>query len=539
MGDQVLTVKHLSVTRKETGEQILKDVSFSVPRGNITAIIGESGSGKSMTAKAILDLLPKGIHLSSGCVDFFDENVFAMGEKRKREYRGTQLGFVFQDIYGTFDPMKTIGQHFHELFSVHTKVSRKLAKERALQLLTQMQLPDPEHVYGAFPHELSGGMRQRVQLALALALDPVLLMADEPTTALDVRIQKDVLRLIKDWSIRTGGSVLFITHDLGVVAEIADSVVVMKDGTVVETASVHQLFDQPIHQQTKELLHHHRALTKVHNRLNETYADPLLTVHQAQKIYFKKKWFQKQAIQAVNDVSFCIGKREIVGLIGESGSGKSTLSRLLLQLEAFDRGGIKWNGALPFRRGIQWVHQDPLASFDPRWNVERIVGEGLDYWKDKKVNRQQQVKEILRKVGLAESALSFYPHELSGGMRQRVALARSLFLEPELLILDEPFASLDMSSQAELLTLLRRFNEKEGTAILFISHDIRAAIALCHRILVMEKGQLVEETMAADLSASVNIYTQRLLSSMLAIHPGRRFQTQKVQEEREYAYQKV
>ncbi|WP_078412544.1 nickel ABC transporter ATP-binding protein NikE [Priestia abyssalis] len=539
MEQDVLTVKNLSVLlQTDKGEKpLLADVSFSVPRGEIVAIIGESGSGKSMTAKAMLDLLPQGLAISSGNIQFLHENVLSMSKRQKRYYRGTQVGFVFQDTYGTFDALKTIGQHFSELFSAHTKVSKREAKERAIRLLDRMQLPNPERVYEAYPYEISGGMRQRVQLALALVLEPLLLIADEPTTALDLRIQADVLQLIKDWSVQTGGSVLFITHDLGVVAEIADSVMVMKDGAIVESASVTKLFDQPVHEHTKQLLHHYQELTNMKEQMHSPHSEPIVTVEHISKAYVKNKWFRKQSIHAVNDVSFHIQKGEIVGLIGESGSGKSTLSRLLLQLEACEHGKVIWHGTAPFRRGVQWVHQDPLASFDPRWNVGEIIGEGLDYWKDKNENKPQLVKEVLRKVGLPETVLSHYPHELSGGMRQRAALARALLLKPELLILDEPFASLDMSSQARMLSLLQQINETEQTAILFISHDIRAAMALCHRILVLEKGEKVEEARAHELSASENLYTKRLFSSMLALHPRDRLQKQNKKEEREYAYQ--
>ncbi|MBU8880691.1 ABC transporter ATP-binding protein [Bacillus sp. FJAT-29790] len=540
MKEHVLTVENLSVriqTNKEE-QQLLDNMSFVVPAGEIVAIIGESGSGKSMTAKAMLDLLPNGITITSGKVQFLNENVLTMSKNQKQIYRGTQVGFVYQDTYATFDALRTVGQHFSELFSTHTKVSKQDAKKRAIRLLYNMQLSNPERVYESYPYELSGGMRQRVQLALALALDPALLIADEPTTALDTRIQADVLYLIKEWSIRTGGSVLFITHDLGVVAELADSVVVMKNGTIVESASVLKLFDQPVHEHTKQLLHHYRELTNIREQQSADVSELLVTVENVSKAFSKKKWFRKQLINAVSDVSFQIQKGEIVGLIGESGSGKSTLSRLLLQLETSEKGKILWHGAPPFRKGVQWVHQDPLASFDPRWNVEKIVGEGLDYWKEKSKNKQEQVKEVLRKVGLHEDIRSLYPYELSGGMKQRVAIARALLLKPELLILDEPFASLDMSSQARMLSLLQEINQREKTAILFISHDIRAAMALCHRILVMEKGEIVEEANANELSYSTNFYTNRLLSSMLALHPNDRLQEKNKMEEKEYAIQK-
>lgn len=536
MKEHALTVDNLSVTiqtnKKE--QRLLDDVSFVVPAGEIVAIIGKSGSGKSMTAKAILDLLPKGITVSSGTIQFFKEDVLAMDKKQKQHYRGKQVGFVFQDSFGTFDPLRTIGQHFRELFSAHTAVSKHEADERAIRLLFNMQLSNPERVYESYPYELSGGMRQRVQLALALALDPVLLVADEPTTALDTRIQADVLHLIKEWSTRTGGSVLFITHDLGVVAELADSVIVMKNGMIVESAPVMKLFDQPVHEHTRQLLAHNRELTNIQGQQSAITRDPLVTVQNVSKIFSKKKWFRKHSINAVNNVSFHIQKGEIVGLIGESGSGKSTTSRLLLQLDTYNKGEIVWHGAPPFRKHVQWVHQDPQASFDPRWNVEKIVGEGLDYWKEKSGNKREKIKEVLQKVGLNENIRSVYPYELSGGMKQRVAIARALLLEPELLILDEPFASLDMSSQARMLSLLQEINKREKTAILFISHDIRVAMALCHRILVMEKGEIVEEAKANELRSSTNFYTKCLLSSMLAVHPSERLQEKNKVEDKEY-----
>lgn len=535
MKNNILTVQNLSVmiqtNRKE--QLLLDDVSFVVPAGEIVAIIGKSGSGKSMTAKAILNLLPKGITVSSGAIQFLNEEVFAMDNKQKQHYRGKQVGSVFQDTFGTFDPLRTIGQHFRELFSAHTTVSKHEADERAIRLLYHMQLSNPELVYESYPYELSGGMRQRVQLALALALDPQLLIADEPTTALDTRIQADVLQLIKEWSNRTGGSVLFITHDLGVVAEMADSVIVMKNGMVVESAPVMKCFDQPSHEHTKQLLGHYRELTNIQGQHRDTALDPLITVQNVSKIFSKKKWFRKHSVHAVNHVNFHIQKGEIVGLIGESGSGKSTTSRLLLQLDTYDKGEIVWHGAPPFRKRVQWVHQDPLASFDPRWNVEKIVGEGLDYWGEKSGNKRERVIEVLQKVGLNGNIRSVYPYELSGGMKQRVAIARALLLEPELLILDEPFASLDMSSQARMLSLLQEINEKEQTAILFISHDIRVAMSLCHRILVMEKGEIVEEAKANELGASTNCYTNCLLSSMLALHPSERLQELNKMEEKD------
>lgn len=400
MKENVLKVNNLSVNFQTTknDRELLNNISFEVPAGEIVSIIGESGSGKSLTAKAMLDLLPNNMTVSSGTIQFAQQNVLEMNKKEKRQYRRKKIGFVFQDMFGTFDPLRTIGQHFKELYSADPSISKNEAYERAIGLLYNMQLVNPERVYESHPYELSGGMRQRVQLALALSMNPDLLIADEPTTALDTRIQADVLYLIKQWSKRTGGSVLFITHDLGVVAELAHSVIVMKDGRIVESAPVMQLFNEPKHEHTKQLLSHYKKLTNVYDQRSDLPNDPLLSVKSVSKTYSTKKWFRKQSVTAVSDANFCIHKGEIVGLIGESGSGKSTLSRLLLHLESSERGDIVWHGQFPFRKRVQWVHQDPLSSFDPRWNVEKIVGEGLDYWKDESINRQEKIKEVLKRL---------------------------------------------------------------------------------------------------------------------------------------------
>ncbi|HZG71719.1 MAG TPA: ABC transporter ATP-binding protein [Chondromyces sp.] len=514
MSDYLLDVENLTVALDET--VLLSGVSFHIRKGSTTALIGESGSGKSLTARMLIDLLPPGMATVSGNVRFSGENVQEMTGKRKRAYRGQDVGIVFQDTWQTFDPIKTIGHHFIELFSIHTSCTKQEAKEKALNLLRQVKMRDAERVFRSHPHELSGGMRQRVQLALAIALNPPLLIADEPTTALDLQVQADILALIKEWKEQSGGTVLFITHDLGVVAELTDEAIVMSGGRVVESTTVSKLFEAPQSSQAKQLLNDYRMISRAARKNVPVEENPIIKVDHVSKIYRKKRWFRSEQVEAVRDVSFHINKGEIVGLIGESGGGKSTLSRLMLKLEPCSEGEVIWLGEQPLRRGIQWVHQDPLASFDPRWTVEEIVGEGIDYWKKGQVDKKEQVREAVEKVGLPLSALSLYPHELSGGMRQRVALARALLVEPELVVLDEPFASLDMSSQARMMSLIQSLNQKEQVAIFFISHDIRAAMALCHRMLVMEKGMVVEEALANQLVHTKNEYTKRLLSYMPA-----------------------
>ncbi|HEY9577492.1 MAG TPA: ABC transporter ATP-binding protein [Pseudobacillus sp.] len=513
MNKSLLKVEQLTISHHE--KEIISNVTFSIQKGTVTALIGESGSGKSLTVRALIDLLPENITVTSGSVCYLGENVASMNSSRKRQYRGKEIGIIFQDTWQTFDPLRTIGYHFLELFAAHTALPKKEAKKAAVKLLHQVKMHDPERVFRSFPHELSGGMRQRVQLALAIALNPSLLIADEPTTALDLQIQFEILSLIKDWQQQSGNSLLFITHDLGVAAEIADEVIVMSGGEVVECSTAEKLFTEPKSTQAKQLLEDYRLLSNsIKMAKQSNTGKPIMKAEHVTKQYVRKKWFTKEIIPAVRDVSLYIAEGESVGLIGESGGGKSTLSRLMLQLEPCTSGTVSWMGKQTLRRGIQWVHQDPLASFDPRWTIEKIVGEGYDYWKKEQGNKKEQVLSVLQEVGLSPSVRSLYPHELSGGMRQRAALARALLVEPELVVLDEPFANLDMCSQANMISLIKSLNKKKQLAILFITHDIRAAMALCQRIYVMEKGTIVEEAAADELILTENPYTKRLLSHM-------------------------
>lgn len=529
MTQPLLEVRDLTLTLPSTAgidDDILTQLSFTLPGRGVTALIGESGSGKSVTAQALLGMLPRGGAITSGSIRFKGENILKLHPRQLQRYRGSRVGYVFQDTSGTFDPLHRIGRHFAELLAIHTPLPRAEGKERALQLLRDMQLPEPERVYDAYPHELSGGMRQRVQLALALAAEPELLIADEPTTALDMPIQADILRLIRQWSARTGGAVLFITHDLGVVAEIADEVLVMRRGMIVESGPAARVLQRPDHPYTRQLVEDYASFSAPGAK---PLPDGPLVVEACglTKTYRAgRRWLRRAApVTAVREASFAIRRGEMVGLIGESGSGKSTLSRLLLELERPDRGTLEWSlagGEGTVGPSVQWVHQDPFASFDPRWRVGRIIGEGLDY--QPRRNRvpgsaAERIRAIARETGLSPDLLDRYPHELSGGMRQRAALARALLLEPRLLILDEPFASLDMTLQRQMLGLIRSWNERTGMAVLFITHDLRAAAHLCHRVMVMYRGELVEQLPASDLSASDHPYTKRMLASI----PGARW----------------
>lgn len=538
MTEPLLEVSDLTLTLPSTADtdnDILTSLSFTLPGRGVTALIGESGSGKSVTAQALLGMLPRGGSIASGSIRFKGDDILKLPPRQLQRYRGSRAGCVFQDTGGTFDPLLRIGCHFAELLAIHTRLPRTEAKQRALQLLRDMQLPEPERVYDAYPHELSGGMRQRVQLALALAAEPELLIADEPTTALDMPVQADILRLIRQWSVRTGGTVLFITHDLGVVAEIADEVLVMRRGTMVEAGPAAQVLHHPAHPYTRQLVEDYASFSAPGAK---PLADgPLIIEARGLTKTYRagRRWLQRATpVPAVREASFAIRRGEMVGLIGESGSGKSTLSRLLLELEQPDRGTIQWaraQGGASARTSVQWVHQDPFASFDPRWQVSRIIGEGLDYRPQRNCaagSAAERIRAIARETGLSPELLDRYPHELSGGMRQRVALARALLLEPSLLILDEPFASLDMTLQRQMLGLIRSWNEKTGMAVLFITHDLRAAAHLCHRVMVMYRGELVEQLPAADLPASDHPYTKRMLAS---IPGGRRWAVQRSEPE--------
>lgn len=509
-----LEVKELSVMRQN--QPLLSSVSFQIPAGKITALIGESGSGKSVTVKAILDLLPAGMEKTTGTVLFQEERLETLPLREKQLLIGRKIGIVFQDSWQTFNPIRTIGSHFFDVLSAHTAMSRKEIKTYALELLCSVQLKEAERVYASYPDELSGGMRQRVQLAIALSLNPQLLITDEPTTALDAKTQSDLLKLMKNWQQESGGTVLLVTHDLGVLHEMADEVMVMEKGKIAEYGTVQDILYTPQTEYTKQLIDQYNWLISENKALHPHKQTVLLEMEHADKKYIKQGLIRRTANQAVRDVSLVICKGEIIGLIGESGGGKSTLARLLLQVEKMDGGRFGWHGNQPFRRGIQWVNQDPFASFNAQWTMKQIIGEGLDYWKE--YDKNERITEVLHQTGLDESVLSMYPHQLSGGMCQRAALARALAVEPELIILDEPFANLDLQAQAAMIELIQEIQREKGTAFFFISHDIRAAIKICHRILVMKDGQLIDEVAAGQLAHTAHPYTKALIESVQSLY---------------------
>ncbi|MFD0483994.1 dipeptide ABC transporter ATP-binding protein [Kineococcus sp. GCM10028916] len=499
--------------------------SWELRRGEVLAIVGESGSGKSATALAVVGLLPAGAK-ASGTVEFDGRNLLDLPESQLRELRGTRIAMVFQDPLNSLDPVFTVGFQLTELLRVHDhRMSAAQAKTRALELLRSVDLPDPELKFAQYPHQLSGGQCQRVMIAMALAGEPDVLLADEPTTALDVTVQQEVLDLLRDVAVRTSTSIVLITHDMGVVADLADRVVVMRAGRVVESAPVAELFDAPREQYTKDLL------AAVPGRGNapelpavDTTARPFLHVEDL-VVEFGGSGLRKRVVRAVDGVSFSVHSGEVLGLVGESGSGKSTIGRALVGLAPVAAGSVhvgdvrigrSTRRALQqARRRIGVVFQNPTASLDPRRTVGDALAEPLTVLAGLRGSAvRQRSSELLESVELPADWAGRYPHELSGGQRQRVAIARALSLRPDLLIADEPTSALDVSVQATVLRVLRQLQVELGFACVFISHDLAVVEQLCHRVAVLKSGKLVEVGPRDQvLTAPRDPFTARLLAA--------------------------
>jgi peptide/nickel transport system ATP-binding protein len=547
-GDPLLSIRHLSISLPPGADRklALDDVSFDLHAGEILCVVGESGSGKSLTAGALLGLLPDGVRVAGGQVLWNDsaqqgpENLLTLPGETLRSLRGRRIGMIFQEPMSALNPLHTIGSQLEEVFRVHTTLRRAEIDAKVLELLLAVNIPDPARTLRAYPHELSGGQRQRIMIAMALALEPALLIADEPTTALDVTTQAQILHLIHDLQRRKGTAVLFITHDFGVVAEIADRVVVMQRGRLVESGAAESVLNQPAHAYTQSLIAAVPSMVppapRVISALSSAQAadtPPALDIRGLSKTYRQRGWFNRNAqpTQALADVSLSLPAGATLGIVGESGSGKSTLARLILGLLEPDAGDLLVAGKSLEQgrsaqrslrreraRKIQMVFQDPYSSLNPRHKVGDIVAQGP---LEQGVPRKQalaKARELFELVGLDPNALHRFPHEFSGGQRQRVGLARALALEPDILLADEPVSALDVSVQAQVLALLARLREQLGLSILFITHDLRVAAQVCDRIAVMKDGRVVEQGASADLfSAPSHPYTQALLSAV----PGR------------------
>ncbi|KKB07348.1 ABC transporter ATP-binding protein [Devosia chinhatensis] len=524
----LLSVRDLDVSFGAT--PATRKVGFDIAPGETVALVGESGSGKSVTALSVLKLLPPSASLS-GSIRFDGAEMVGAAEPALRAIRGNKVGMIFQEPMSSLNPVQTIGRQVAEVLTLHAGLRQNEARQKVVELLTAVGLPDPSRRLDDYPHQLSGGQRQRVMIAMALANDPKLLIADEPTTALDVTVQAQILALLKRLQQHNGMAMLFITHDLSIVRAIADKVCVMKNGEIVETGSVETLFANPQHPYTRHLL-----ATEPRGLPPEPTPDaPIVLETQDLKVWFpiKRGLLRRTVghIRAVDGVSLVLRKGETLGVVGESGSGKSSLGYAVLRLipsqgriavlgERIDNRS--WRALRPLRSKMQIVFQDPFGSLSPRLSVSQIVEEGLSVHMPKlsEGQRKARVIDALREVGLDPATADRYPHEFSGGQRQRIAIARALVLEPDLLVLDEPTSALDVSIQAQVIDLLRSIQQRRQLSYLFISHDLRVVRALTHRLIVMRNGVVVEEGVTADIIAAPREdYTRQLMRAAFGLAP--------------------
>ncbi len=535
MSEPLLSVQDLSVAFRQGGRETLAvdHVSFAIDKGETVAIVGESGSGKSVSALSVLKLLnyPAAYH-PSGKVLFKGHDLIAADEDAMRKVRGNDITMVFQEPMTSLNPLHTIQKQIGEILELHKGLRGEKARARTLELLGLVGIRDAESRLDAYPHQLSGGQRQRVMIAMTLANEPDLLIADEPTTALDVTVQAQILKLLKELQSRLGMAMLFITHDLGIVRRIADRVVVMLKGKIVEEGPVAEIFGNPQHAYTKRLL---AAEPKGRPEPVATDAATLLEAG-PMKIWFPiKSGFLRRVtghVKAVDGISVKVREGETLGVVGESGSGKTTLGLAILRLISSegpivflgDRiDGLSSQQVRPKRKDLQVVFQDPYGSLSPRMSVAEIVAEGLGVQQKNLsyAQRREIVAQALADVGLDPAAMDRYPHEFSGGQRQRIAIARAMALDPKFVVLDEPTSALDMSVQAQIVDLLRGLQAKRKLGYLFISHDLKVVRALSHRLIVMQNGKVVEEGPAEEVFARPReAYTQALLAAALHIEPA-------------------
>ena len=524
----LLSVRDLSVAFSAGGHETLAvdRVSFDIAKGETMALVGESGSGKSVTALSILKLLPyPAASHPSGSIAFKGRDLLPLPERAIRRVRGDDITIVFQEPMTSLNPLHTIEKQISEILLLHRGLTGAAARARTIEVLTQVGIPDPQSRLGSYPHQLSGGQRQRVMIAMALANEPDLLIADEPTTALDVTVQAQIIELLQDIQKRLGMSLLFITHDLGIVRKIAQRVCVMKGGKIVEQGAVEQVFTAPVHPYTRALL---AAEPKPDPAPPQPDA-PLILQATDLKVWFpiKRGLMRKVVghIKAVDGVTIDLRKGETLGVVGESGSGKTTLGLAILRLISSDGPivfmgnqlqGLRFKEMRPFRRDMQIVFQDPYGSLSPRLSVADIIKEGLEVHHPKMPERERdaRVVQALGDVGLDPATRFRFPHEFSGGQRQRVAVARAIVLEPTFVVLDEPTSALDMLIQSQMVDLLRDLQKRRNLTYLFISHDLRVVAALASRLLVMRQGKVVEAGAAADLFKNPKTdYTRALLAA--------------------------
>ena len=546
---------NISFGKNKKTTTVVKDISFSLYENEILAIVGESGSGKSVTSKSIMGLLPENNTRIKGCIEFEQTSLLSLGPKAFAELRGNDIAMIFQEPMSALNPSLTCGFQVAEILLQHNKTKASQVKKEVLQLFEKVQLPRPQDIYTSYPHQISGGQIQRVIIAMAIACKPKILIADEPTTALDVTVQKEILQLLKDLQKQTGMSVLFISHDLALVSELANRVVVMYKGSIIEKGSVKEIFETPKMPYTKALLAS-RPTLDVRYKILPTIASiadnsftpksissqqrakkhqsiytktPLLRVENIAKSYFTRVGLfgQAQEIKAVNGVSFDVFEGETLGLVGESGCGKSTLGKVILQLEKATKGAIFYKGKeittlknkdlRSLRKDIQLIFQDPYSSLHPRKIIGEAIMEPMEVHNigATKKQRKEKAMTLLSRVGLETSYFYRYPHQLSGGQRQRVGIARTIAMEPKLVICDESVSALDISVQAQVLNLLNELKEDFGFTYIFISHDLAVVKYMADQLLVMNKGAIEELGDADEIYANpIKQYTKRLIDSI-------------------------
>jgi ABC-type microcin C transport system duplicated ATPase subunit YejF len=528
MNSPLLSVEQLSVTFNQS-QTVVDAISFTIQAGETFALVGESGSGKSMTALSVLRLLPNNATLTAESINLQGNELTTHSELELCQIRGRRIGLIFQDPLSSLNPVMTIGSQIAEVINIHFNLSKTELKQRVLELLQQVEIPNPEHRLKDYPHQLSGGQRQRVMIAIALAGKPDLLIADEPTTALDVTIQAQILALLKNIQRQTGMALWLISHDLALVSTMADKVAVMQKGKIVETGLTAELFANPKHPYTQKLL---SVLPSIHHAgklQGDTHPAPLLQVTDFYCHYPIRKGIFKRVVdyvRAVDGVNFSIAQGKTLALVGESGCGKTTLGKSLLNLLP-SQGSVVINGvelnaltgeALRRQRAnIQIVFQDPFSSMNPRLLVADIIAEGIRALHPDitETDRIARVKKLLQQVDLPEDSLYRYPHEFSGGQRQRICIARALAVEPKLIVCDEPTSALDVSVQAQIIQLLKTLQQNQGVSYLFITHDLAVVAEIAHEVAVMYQGKIIEQGSAEQvLTQPQHAYTQQLLNAV-------------------------
>ena len=523
----VLEMRDLSVTLPSGLDRThaVEDVSLTIRRGEILCVVGESGSGKSVTASVVMGLLPRNsLNVAKGTVMLEGEDITSAPEQRMDQLRGNRMAMIFQEPLTALNPVMALGRQIAEVLVLHKPGLGKAAiRSRVLELMADVHLPAPEEMYHRYPHQISGGQRQRVMIAMALAMEPALIIADEPTTALDVTTQAQILKLFRELLTKHDSAVMLITHDFGVVAEIADRVLVMRRGKLVESGTAKDVLQSPRHDYTKELI---AAVPRLRYLPQLAEREPVLKAENVSLTYRQSSWLGKTTeVHAVQDVSFTLAPGETLGIVGESGSGKSTLARMVVGFEKPDRGRILFEGQdMPgltparlrqLRHRIQMIFQDPYSSLNPRRRVGQSMIEGPVRMGKSSAEARRRACELLELVGLQPSAIDRFPHEFSGGQRQRICIARALALEPDVIVADEAVSALDVTVQAQVLDLFEKLRTELGFAMLFITHDLRVASNICNRVAVMSKGRIVEQgELKRVFENPENEYTRRLLAAM-------------------------